>query len=122
MKQTLKSSDKLRLKSEFDYVREHGRKFVGGLFILVVAPSPDDKLRCGVICGKKYNKKAVTRNRARRLLWESFRMLKTNLAHAHLVMIPRQRMMESKQQEVQEQMQNLFKKSGLSPVLSNLSD
>ncbi len=49
-------------------------------------------------------------------------MLKANVKSAHLVMIPRQRMMELKQQEVQEQMQNLLKKSGLSPVLSNLSD
>ena len=103
-------------------MREHGRKFVGGLFILVVAPSPDGKLRGGVICGKKYSKKAVTRNRARRLLWESFRMLKTNVKIAHLVMIPRQRMMELKQQEVQQQMQYLLKKSGLLPVLSNLSE
>lgn len=121
MKLTLKSSDKLRLKSEFDYVREHGRKFVSGLFILVVADTPDGKLRCGVICGKKYSKKAVTRNRARRLLWESFRMLKPDINQAHLIMIPRQKMMTVKQQEVQAQLQWLLKKSGLSPVLSDLS-
>jgi len=102
-------------------VREHGRKFVSGLFILVVADTPDGKLRCGVICGKKYSKKAVTRNRARRLLWESFRMLKPDINQAHLIMIPRQKMMTVKQQEVQAQLQWLLKKSGLSPVLSDLS-
>jgi ribonuclease P protein component len=112
LKQTLKSSDKLQLKSEFDYIRANGRKYPGVLLLLVLADSQDGKLRAGVICGKKYNRKAVIRNRARRLIWESFRLLKAKISgFAHIAVIPRQQMMQARQQEVQTEMERLLKRA-----------
>jgi ribonuclease P protein component len=113
LKKSLTSVDKLRLKSEFDYVRENGVKYVGNCLLLVAAPSPDNNLRCGVICGKKYNKSAVKRNRARRLLWESFRLLKAEISPGHLLMIPRQKIAALKQPEVEKQLKQLLIKAGL---------
>jgi ribonuclease P protein component len=113
LKKSLTSVDKLRLKSDFDYVRDNGVKYVGNCLLLVAAPSPDEKLRCGVICGKKYNKSAVKRNRARRLLWESFRLLKAQILPGYLIMIPRQQIAVMKQPEVGKQLKELLRKAGL---------
>lgn len=113
MKYSLNKSDKLLLKSEFDRLKEHGKRYASGDCVLSVSGSPDGRLRCGVICGKKFSKKAVERNRARRLLWESFRLLKPQIETCHMVLIPRQQMKGKKQQEVQSSLQGLLAKAGL---------
>lgn len=112
-RKSLNKTDKLRLKSDFDQVRNTGSEAIGKLLLAVLAPSPDGALRCGVICGKKYNKLAVDRNRARRLLWESYRLLKPHIGICHLILIPRRRMMNSKRQAVTAELAGLLKKAGL---------
>jgi len=112
LKQTLRTHDKLRLKADFDHVREVGVKYVGRLLLAVLAsPPPDQKLRCGVICSKKYSNRAVLRNRARRLMWESFRLLKARIVTCHIVLIARQSMMEASQPEVQTELMALLAKA-----------
>ncbi|OGV49522.1 MAG: ribonuclease P protein component [Lentisphaerae bacterium GWF2_44_16] len=113
MKHSLDSNDKLRLKSEFDYVREYGKKYVSGICLLVAAPARDGKLRCGVICGKKYSNKAVLRNRARRIIWESFRLLKQRISPAHILFITRKGIAGKKQPEVETFILRLLKQAGL---------
>lgn len=89
----LGKKDKLRFKSQFDQVRREGVKVAGPGMVAIVAPSPDGRIQCGVICSKKYSLLAVLRNRARRLLWESFRMLKPELSVCRVLLIPRRKMM-----------------------------
>lgn len=115
LKKTLKKPDKLRFKSEFDRVRSDGTKLVGPSMLLVYADAPDSFLRCGVICGKKYSLLAVKRNRARRLLWESFRLLRETLPAKWIVLIPRSRMKHRKRQEVTREMAELLTRANLIP-------
>jgi len=103
----------LKLKSEFDYLRSAGRKRVTGTFVFVAAPSPDGSLRCGVICSKKFSLLAVRRNRARRLLYESFRLLEKNISPVWLLLIPRSTIMESKCQDVAAELEKTLKTAGL---------
>ena len=110
---TLGRKDTLGLKSEFDYVRRRGEKHVGRLMLLVVAPSPDGDLRFGIICGKKYSKKAVLRNRARRLLKESFRLLKNRVRPVHCLFITRMGMRNLGLREVQKEMLWILDKAGV---------
>ncbi|MGE4564743.1 MAG: ribonuclease P protein component [Victivallaceae bacterium] len=112
---TLRKAEKLRFKSEFDLVRGQGTKFVGKGMLAVVAPSPDGLCRCGVICGKKYSLLSVERNRARRLLWESFRLLKSEMTPCHLVLIPRRLMADWKRPQATREMAVLL---GRAKVLS----
>ena len=112
-KATFKSDEMLRLKSEFDFVRQNGTKLVGKYFLLVYAKAPDKKLRIGVICGRKFNNKAVIRNRARRLIKESFRLLKAQIATSFIIFIPRQKIMKQHLQEVQTEMIKLLVKAGI---------
>jgi len=88
----LTKHDKLTLRSEFLQVKASGRKASGSLLAVGFAPADDGQVRAGVVCGKKYSLLAVTRNRARRLVWESFRQLKPAIAPCRLVFIPRRRM------------------------------
>ena len=116
MKRQLRKPDKLRFKSEFDQVRLKGAKLVGRGVLLVHAPAPDDLLRCGVICGKKYSLLSVKRNRARRLCWESFRLLKEYLPAIRLIVIPRRRMEKYRRQDVTREMAGLLAGAGLIPA------
>ncbi len=111
MKKNIKKEERLRLKSDFDYVRKNGIKFIGRTFILVLAKHKDNNLKCGVICSRKFNKRAVKRNRARRLLWESFRLIKESINPAHFVLITRKWIADKKQQDVQKEMEYLLKKA-----------
>ena len=103
----------LRLKSEFDYVRVNGIKYVGKYFLLVNAKTSDEELRIGIICGRKFSKKAVVRNRARRLIKESFRLIKAQVSVSHIIFIPRKRIMDKHLQDVQTEMIKLLIRAGI---------
>ena len=115
MKRTLCKTDKIRFKSEFDQIRQNGEKLVGSSMLVVCAPAPDNRLRCGVICGKKYSLLAVKRNRARRLLWESFRLLRESIEIRHLLLIPRRRMEKADRRQVTRELAGLLARAGLLP-------
>lgn len=115
MKRTLCKTDKIRFKSEFDQIRQNGEKLVGSSMLVVYAPAPDKRLRCGVICGKKYSLLAVKRNRARRLLWESFRLLRESIEIRHLLLIPRRRMEKADRRQVTRELAGLLARAGLLP-------
>ena len=115
MKKTLRKPEKLRFKAEFDQVRLNGKKLVGSSFLAVCAPSPDGLTRCGVICSRKYSLLAVKRNRARRLLWESFRLLKQNMSVCHMILIPRRKMEFRMRQQVTAELAGMLAGEGLLP-------
>jgi ribonuclease P protein component len=94
-------------------MRTSGTKFVGRRMLLVTAPSPDGKPRFGVICGRKFSRKAVERNRARRLLKESYRLLSDAVEPARCLFITRFAMKGAKLQDVQKEMIHLLRKAGL---------
>ena len=106
----LLKSDKITLKSDFVKVKEYGRSAAGALLVAAAADHAGGKLQAGVICGRKFCTKAVVRNRARRLVWESFRLLKPRIKPCRLVFIPRQRIRQAKCADVMYEMEKLLKK------------
>ena len=119
LKLRLLKSDKLTLKSDFDAVKNEGRSAAGALLVAAAAVSENGRLQTGVICGRKFCLKAVVRNRARRLVWESFRMLKSEIKPCRLVFIPRQRIKQAQCADVTREMKKLLRKLDL---LRNLED
>ena len=75
---------------------------------------PDPEPRCGVICSRKFDKRAVRRNRARRLLHEAFRLTKQELAPCRIIFIPRRAILDQKMQDVARQLKIMFHRAGLS--------
>lgn len=106
----LLKSDKITLKSDFVKVKEYGRSAAGALLVAAAADHAGGKLQAGVICGRKFCTKAVVRNRARRLTWESFRQLKPRIKPGLLVFIPRQKIKNAQCADVLKEMEKLLKK------------
>ncbi|MCG6925841.1 MAG: ribonuclease P protein component [Acidobacteria bacterium] len=65
---------RLRARSEFDRVFQKGRRLGGRFFVVIALPNESPQHRLGLAVGRKIGG-AVTRNRTRRLLRESFRRL-----------------------------------------------
>ena len=114
---SLRKREKLRTRKDFDALKEHGKACRDPFFtVLVRAAEPDDpvqNLRYGIICSRKLHHSAVIRNRARRLITETFRLSKEKILPCSIVVIPRRAIFGAKQQEVQEHLLRTLKKAGL---------
>ena len=114
---SLRKQDKLRTRKDFDALKEHGKACRDPFFtVLVQAAEPDNPvqiLRYGIICSRKLHHSAVVRNRARRLITETFRLCKENILPCGILVIPRRAIFGAKQQEVQEHLLRTLKKAGL---------
>ena len=114
---SLRKQEKLRTRKDFDALKEHGKACRDPFFtVLVQATEPDNpvqNLRYGIICSRKLHHSAVVRNRARRLITETFRLCKEFILPCGILVIPRRAMFGAKQQEVQEHLLRTLKKAGL---------
>ena len=114
---SLRKQEKLRTRKDFDALKEHGKACRDPFFtVLVRAAVPDDPVqttRYGIICSRKLHHSAVVRNRARRLITETFRLCKEIILPCSILVIPRRAMFGAKQQEVQEHLLRTLKKAGL---------
>ena len=114
---SLRKQEKLRTRKDFDALKEHGKACRDAFFtVLVRAAEPGDPapcLRYGVICSRKLHHSAVVRNRARRLIAETFRLSKESILPCSIVVIPRRAIFGAKQQEVQDHLLRTLKKAGL---------
>ena len=114
---SLRKQEKLRTRKDFDALKEHGKACRDPFFtVLVQAAEPGSPLpipRYGVICSRKLHHSAVVRNRARRLITETFRLCKENILPYGILVIPRRAIFGAKQQEVQAHLLRTLKKAGL---------
>ena len=84
-----------------------------------VAPGEGKFARCGVICSRKFSLLAVERNRARRLLWESFRLLGRRILPCRMVVIPRHRIKKASRDLVFQELEQILSNAGvLKPAVS----
>ena len=114
---SLRKQEKLRTRKDFDALKEHGKACRDPFFtVLVQAAGPDNpvrNLRYGIICSRKLHHSAVVRNRARRLITETFRLCKEDFLPCSILVIPRRAIFGAKQQEVQTRLLRTLKKAGL---------
>jgi ribonuclease P protein component len=108
------SSDRLLKGHEFRHMRNNGRSVIGKYLVLSYAKAPDEKRRIGIIVSKKYDKKAVQRNRAYRVIREAYRLIKSQVKEdVWLVIIARSYLHKRKTLEVQQEMLRLLKQENL---------
>ena len=110
---TLPKSERLQHGHQFRQAYEHGRKFVGRLFVLYVVDEPTEQPRAvGMVTSRRVGN-AVTRNRARRLLREAYRLnkrkFKTNLL---IVMVARSAINGKRLVDVEAELLRLFRAAG----------
>lgn len=110
----LSQESRLKLKSEFDAVKNNGRRVTSRYFtVLVSGQEFGISRKCGVICSRKFDKRAVRRNRARRLVREAFRLLQPEIAPCGIVVIPRREILRVKMQVVKAELAKALTKAGM---------
>lgn len=109
-----RSGRMMKLKSEFDTVKRNGKRITARYFtVLVSAGAFGSSVKCGIICSRKFDKRAVRRNRARRLLREAFRKIAEELSPAGIILIPRREILKVKMDDVKLLLVDVLKKAGL---------
>lgn len=79
----------MRSSRDFSRVYRTGVRVRGSMILLVAAPTLNPgPPRLGLSVGRKFSKRAVVRNRCRRVFREAFRLARPELPAMDLVMIP----------------------------------
>ena len=97
--------------------RDYGRVFAnnfrcGDRYFTILARQRDDRdsARLGLAVAKKQIRRAVDRNRLKRLIRESFRRERANLPPVDLVVMVRRPVLELEQQEILTRLRRLWHK------------
>ena len=98
----------------FARVKEGGRSLAGRQLVINWLPAPDGRTRLGLVVGRRFSPKAVVRNRARRLIRETFRLLRHEIEHpVWIVIIARAYLRGARQPEVQAEYSRVLARAGL---------
>jgi ribonuclease P protein component len=98
---------------DFKRVRNKGKSFAHPLVVLVRLPSDEDHLQVGISTSRALGN-AVQRNRAKRLLRESMRLLIPSLTSGwDVVLIGRAPLVKAAFQDVQSALTGLLRRAGL---------
>ena len=106
---TLKRSEKLRQDSDFKRLFKGSPLFKTRLFVLYVQANYRKESRIGFVVSRKVSKKAVDRNRIRRLFSEMFRLNKPNVP-SDIIMLARHQAVYAANQELITCSKTIFQK------------
>ncbi len=110
---TFKKHERLRKQKEFERVFSHGRSIGGSTVAFYFLSNNLGYPRAGFIASKKVSKRAVDRNRAKRLMREVFRLNKHKLKDYDIVFIARKGILGKKFEDVERDFLRLASKAGI---------
>ena len=113
VKHTFSKEERLTKEREFKEVFNHGRSLGGSTVAFYFLPNSLGFPRAGFIVSKKVSKKAVERNRAKRLMREVFRLNKHRLKPYDIIFIARRGILGKKLQDVEKDFLNLAQRAGI---------
>lgn len=109
----MRKTYRLTKGEDFEQVRSEGRSWVHPLLVLCALPNDRAHSRFGFAVGKRVGK-AVTRNRAKRLLREAIRLRENHIAPGwDLVFIARARIRQADFHQVDRAVEHLLRRAGL---------
>jgi ribonuclease P protein component len=108
----LKKINRSLKKSDFEWLREEGVMYRTPLFGVLVGENTEEKNQFGIIVSRKISKKAVERNKIRRLVYEAIRLKQAVLVSKGLkiVVLANKSLLEKKYEEVEKEVEQVFKK------------
>ncbi len=110
----LPKKHRLPLRTELNQVKKKGTLIQGKLFSLLVRrqSKKNQSSRLGFIISTKIHKKAVKRNRAKRLLSEAVISLFPEMKEGFdIVFLAKKRIIEANPEEIKKEVRELFKKA-----------
>ena len=113
VRHTFRRKERLRKTQEFERVFSYGKSVGGSTVAFYYAPNEEGFPRAGFIASKKVSKKAVERNRAKRLMREVFRLNKHRLKPFDIIFIAKRGIVGKKRQDVEKDFLRLAKKAGI---------
>jgi len=109
MKETLR----LREKTAFKKIYNRGSSLANKYLVMFYSKNNQSHNKVGFIASKKVGN-SVVRNRARRLMKETFRLYSGEIEHGYdLILIARANIKDATYKEVEKAMKHIFKKSKL---------
>lgn len=111
----MKKINIIRLKKEFEEIRTRGEIHQSPIFGLVTLDiRSEGESRFGFVISKKISKKAVVRNKIRRLLAESVRVNLKNIKKGYLVLfLVKKEIIGMKFGEVETEVKRMFERMGI---------
>ncbi|HUS60037.1 MAG TPA: ribonuclease P protein component [Nevskiaceae bacterium] len=110
----LPKQHRLPLRKEFNRVKKQGQLFQGNLFSLLVASQASPEIRFAFIVSKKIHKKAVKRNKIRRILAESVQAFLLEIKPGvDAVFLTKKVIIDKNFTEIKKEVKRIFKKASL---------
>ena len=113
VKFTFRPYERLRKQKEFERVFAHGKSLGGSTVAFYFCPNQLNYPRAGFIASKKISKRAVDRNRAKRLMREVFRLNKHRLEPVDIVFIAKRGILDRKYSDVERDFLKLARRAGI---------
>lgn len=110
--QSLEKNEKVRKRKDYQEAYDKGVRYRSENFIVLVKVNPTGAKRLGITVSKKVGKKAVIRNRIKRLIREFFRLNKDRFPDSKdIVIIARNDISSFTYQDVCVEFEKLFEKT-----------
>lgn len=103
-------SSRLLKKAEFDFVFKSAKRLAQPAFTVLTRPNQLDRPRLGLIIAKKTAKKAVQRNRVKRITRETFRLNQHELPNVDMVVLSKKGISEIDSSELFKQFEKICAK------------
>ncbi len=108
----LKKINRSLKRADFEWLRENGVMYRTSLFGLLAGKTEEEVNRFGIIVSKKISKKAIERNKIRRLVYEGIRTNQEILNNKgyKIVILANKNLLEKKYEEVEKEVKLVFVK------------
>ncbi|WP_457568602.1 ribonuclease P protein component [Desulfurobacterium sp.] len=110
---TLAGDERIKKTRDFKSVFEAGKSLGGSTVALYFVMKNTGKPRAGFIASKRFSKRAVDRNRAKRLMREVFRLNKHKLVPCDIVFIARKGLKGASYKDVEKDFLDIALKAGI---------
>ena len=109
---------RVRARSDFDRIFKHGRRVALPVLALHFQADPAVPARLGLAVSRKVDPHAVGRNRIKRVLRDTFRHLRDELAPGDYVLVARPGASRCSGEELRTHFRSLLKRAGAWPGLA----